>query len=143
MNDTIKYLLGIVIVVGLAMGGYQLWEYWGKFSNVNGSSSASTSASSSAAVQDDSTSLPGMSPKLEPLLAASRNRGAAGLHDFLLTYGKTISDPRLASIELDYVVLVAKDDPTEARRVFAKVKSRTSPTSPVYPRVQLLQKTYE
>lgn len=143
MNDSIKYLLGIVIVVGLAMGGYQLWEYWGKFSNVNGSSSSSSAPASTAAAPDDSTSLPGMSPKLEPMLANARNRGAQGLHDFLLTYGKTISDPRLASIQLDYVVLVAKNDPTEARKVFSQIKTRTSPTSPVYPRVQLLEKTYE
>ncbi|MGZ4973707.1 MAG: hypothetical protein ACXWKG_10450 [Limisphaerales bacterium] len=139
MNGAIKFLLGVVIIIGLGMGAYQLWEYWGKFQQPDSSSHAT--ASTAPEVAD--TSLPGMSPKLEPILASSRNRGAAGLHDFLLTYGKTISDPRLASIELDYVVLVAKDDTTEARRVFAKVKSRTSPTSPVYPRVQMLQKTYD
>jgi hypothetical protein len=44
---------------------------------------------------------------------------------------------------LDYVVLVAKDDPAEARRVFTRVKTRTSTTSPVYPRIESLAKTYE
>ncbi len=139
MNGTIKFLLGVVVIIGLGMGVYQLWEYWGKFAQPDSNSSRASATAPEVA----DTSLPGMSPKLEPMLAASRNRGAGGLHDFLLTYGKTISDPRLASIELDYVVLVAKDDPTEARRVFAKVKTRTGPTSPVYPRVQMLQKTYE
>jgi len=140
MNGVVKFLLGVIIIIGLGMGAYQLWEYWGNFSSVNESKS---SRAASAAPEIPDTSLPGMSPKLEPMLASARNRGAAGLHDFLLTYGKTIGDPRLASIELDYVVLVAKDDTTEARRVFAKVKSRTGPASPVYPRVQMLQKTYE
>jgi hypothetical protein len=140
MNSFVKVLLGIVVVIGLVLGAYQLWEYWGHFSSVNESKSTQSAA---AAPEIPETSLPGMNPRLEPILEASRKRGAAGLHDFLLTYGKTVADPRLGSIELDYVVLVAKDDPTEARRVFFKVKTRTSTTSPVYPRVKLLEKTFE
>jgi hypothetical protein len=140
MNSAVKLLLTVVVIIGLGMGAYQLWEYWGNFSHTNASSSSSSPAS--APVVAD-TSLPGMAPRLEPLLEASRQRGAIGLHDFLVTYGKTIADPRLASIQLDYVVLVAKDNPTEARRIFSQVKTRTGSTSPIYPRVQLLEKTYE
>src|SRR4051812_27909685 len=140
MNSFVKLILGVVVIIGLGLGVYQLWEYWGKFKP-----SESDSGRTQAAVIADSSdsSLPGLPPKLEPILEASRKRGAAGLHDFLLTYGRTVADPRLASIQLDYVVLVAKDDPSEARRVFASVKTRTSQTSPVYPRVQLLARTYE
>ena len=138
MNGFIKLLLAVVIIVGLGMGAYQIWEYWGKFKPTE-----SSSQSPAAAPIVSDSSLPGMPPRLEPYLEAARQRGAQGLHDFLLTYGKTIGDPRLGNIELDYVVLVAKDKPSEARKVFAKVKSRTSPTSPIYPRVQLLEKTYE
>ncbi len=65
-----------------------------------------------------------MPPSLQPALDAARQRGAAGLRDFLTTYGNTINDPRRASIELDYVVLLAPSNPTEARRIFAKVKGR-------------------
>lgn len=139
MNGAIKFLLGILILAGLGYGGYQLWDYWGHFKQPDSSSHATASAAPDIA----DTSLPGMPPKLEPMLANARNRGAQGLHDFLLTYGRTISDPRLASIQLDYVVLVAKDDPNEARKIFSQVKSRTSRTSPVYPRIQMLEKTYE
>jgi hypothetical protein len=139
MNSFVKLLLAVVIIVGLGMGVYQIWEYWGKFKPNESSSSQSAAA---APIISDS-SLPGLPPKLEPYLESARQRGAQGLHDFLLTYGKTIGDPRLGNIELDYVVLVAKDRPSEARKVFAKVKSRTSPTSPIYPRVKLLEKTYE
>lgn len=142
MNGPIKFLLGILILVGLGYGGYQLWNYWGTFSHSDNNSS-STQASTSAAADVNDSSLPGMPPKLEPYLTNARARGAQGLHDFLLTYGRTISDPRLANIQLDYVVLVAHDDTAEARKIFAQVKSRTSPTSPVYPRVKLLEKTYE
>jgi hypothetical protein len=141
MNSFVKFLLTVIVIVGLIMGVYQVWQYWGNFSHTNESSSSSSSAASAPQVQD--SSLPGMSPKLEPMLDAARQRGATGLHDFLLTYGKTIADPRLASIQLDYVVLVAKDNPAEARRIFSQVKARTPKTSAVYPRVQMLEKTYE
>lgn len=140
MNGPLKFIIGVLILVGVGYGAYELWDYWGHFKQTDNSSAQ---ASASAAPQVADTSLPGMPPRLEPALAAARNRGAQGLHDFLLTYGRTISDPRLASIQLDYVVLVAKDDPTEARKIFSQVKSRTSPTSPVYPRIQMLEKTYE
>jgi hypothetical protein len=41
------------------------------------------------------------------------------------------------------VVLLAQSSPGEARREFAKVKSRVPPGSPVYNRVKQLEKTYE
>ena len=84
-----------------------------------------------------------MPPRLQGILDASEQRGATGLHDFLTTYGKTIADPRLAWIQLDYVVLVAESNPGEARRVFGQVKSRIGADSPVYNRIKQLEKTYE
>jgi Flp pilus assembly protein CpaB len=89
------------------------------------------------------TDLSGMKPNLEPALQQAQARGAVGLKNFLARYGKAIQDPRRASIELDYVVLEARDNLAEARRVFAEVKNRVDPASPVYPRVQQLARTYE
>jgi len=54
-----------------------------------------------------------------------------------------VQDPRKAWIELDYCVMVAREDPAEAKRVFRDVKARTAASSPVWPRIQKLQKTYE
>jgi hypothetical protein len=139
MNTVMKLVVTVVVLVGLVLGAYQLWEYWGKFKPAESTSNQSVAA---VPVVSD-TSLPGMPPKLEPYLEGARQRGADGLHDFLLTYGRTIADPRLGNIELDYAVLLAQKNPAEARKVFMRVKSRTSPTSPIYPRVQLLEKTYE
>jgi len=39
--------------------------------------------------------------------------------------------------------MIAREDPAEARRVFAAVRERTGPTSPVWPRVKQLAPTYE
>ena len=134
-----KFIIGLIIVVGLSLGAYQLYEYWGKFKEPD-----AVAAAPAPAIPDVSgDQLPGLLPRLQPALEAAQKRGAVGLREFLTTYGNTVADPRRAWIELDYVVLVAQTDPGEARRVFAKVKSRVTPTSPVYPRLQQLEKTYE
>ena len=132
-----KFLVGLIIVVGLAIGAWQLYEYWGQFKEKE------PVAAAPAPPDVSGDQLPGMLPKLQPVLEIAQRRGAAGLHDFLTMYGNTINDPRRAWIELDYVVLLAQSSPGEARQEFAKVKSRVQPGSPVYNRVKQLEKTYE
>ena len=87
--------------------------------------------------------LEGMPPSFEPALAAAQKQGAAGLRNFLANYGRSIRDPRLADIELDYVVLLSRQDPAEAKRVFEAVKVRTVMSSPVYGRIKKLEKTFQ
>jgi len=135
----IKFLIAAVIIVGLSIGGYDLWQYWGHYKNADGSSQQQPAYTPPPPGDD----LPGMPASLEPTYQASRQRGVAGLRDFLKEYGNSISDPRLASIQLDYVVLLAQSDPAEAKRIFSQVKNRTQSDSPVYGRVQQLAKTYE
>jgi hypothetical protein len=132
-----KFLIALVIIVGLGLGAWQLNNYWGTFKPKD----ASSAPQPPPEIPDDQLS--GMLPSLQPALNAARERGAPGLRDFLTTYGNTISDPRRASIELDYAVLVAPSNPSEARRVFAKVKGRVQSNSPVYNRMKQLEKTYE
>jgi hypothetical protein len=134
-----RFVIGLIIVIGLALGAYQLNEYWGKFKDKD-TDTVVVPAQQPVASGDQ---LAGMSPKLQPMLEAAQRRGAAGLHDFLVTYGKQIDDPRRAWIELDYVVLLAQSSPGQARQKFQEVKSRVQPGSPVYNRVQQLEKTYE
>ena len=131
-----RFLVGLIIVVGLSLGAWQIYQYWGNFREKK-------PAAAVAPPEVSGDQLPGMLPRLQPVLDAARKRGAPGLHDFLTMYGNTISDPRRAWIELDYVVLLAQSSPGEARREFAKVKSRVPPDSPVYNRVKQLEKTYE
>ena len=134
-----KYVIGLIIIGGLALGGWNLYEYWGKFKDKN----SGETAAAPAQPQVSGEQLPGLPPRLQPVLDEARQRGATGLHDFLTMYGNTVSDPRRAWIELDYVVLLAQSSPGAARQEFAKVKTRVSPGSPVYTRVKQLEKTYE
>ena len=132
-----KFLIALLVIVGLGLGAWQINNYWGNFKSKDTSSVPQPPPE----IPDDQLS--GMPPSLQPSLDAARLRGAPGLRDFLTAYGNTINDPRRASIELDYTVLVAPSNPSEARRVFAKVKGRLQSNSPVYNRMKQLEKTYE
>jgi hypothetical protein len=88
--------------------------------------------------------MPGQNPtQLEATLRAAQSQGAEGLKNWLKTYGRAVQDPRKAWIELDYCTMISREDPNEAKRIFAEVKNRTPPSSPVWPRIQKLEKTYE
>ncbi len=131
-------LITIAIVLALLYGGWQFFLYWDRVKNEN-----ETQEKAAAAAVVTGESLSGLPQKLEASLSAAQRQGPAALRNWLKTYGSALQDPRKAWIELDYCVMVARDDPSEARRVFAQVKERTPPTSPVWPRIKQLQPTYE
>jgi hypothetical protein len=134
----IKFCIAALVIVGLSIGGYNIWQYWGHYKN-----SDSNSQQPAYVPPPPGDSFPGMPSSLEATYQASKARGVAGLRDFIKEYGNSVSDPRLASIQLDYVILLAQSDPSEAKRIFNQVKNRTQSDSPVYSRVQQLAKTYE
>ncbi len=131
-------LITIAIVLALLYGGWQFFLYWDRVKNEK-----ETQEKAAAAAVVTGESLSGLPQKLEASLSAAQRQGPAALRNWLKTYGSALQDPRKAWIELDYCVMVARDDPSEARRVFAAVKDRTPPTSPVWPRIKQLQPTYE
>ena len=131
-------LISILIIVVVLYGCWHLFLYWEDVKNQK-----ETQKKEAAAAQVNGDQLPGMPYALDRSLEAAKKDGAAGLRKWLKTYGPSIQDPRKAWIELDYVVAVARDDPNEARRVFGQVKERTPATSPVYPRIKQLEKTYQ
>lgn len=134
-----KAVITILIILGF------LWVYkqiFDKYERVKKESDVEQT-SPERPVTQSSSALPGMPESLESSLDAAQKQGADGLAQFLRQYRHAIRDPRLAAIELDYVVLVSLKDPNEARRVFRSVQERTPPASPVYQRVKRLEKTYQ
>lgn len=129
-----KPFIAIFIIAGIAFGGWKIWEYWKE-------KEAEEIRLTNREVKPDK--LAGLPYQLEESLAKAQQGGAKTLKPWLEAYRRSVQDPRLASIELDYVLLIARDDPKEARRVFAEVKKRTSANSPVYPRVKQLEATYQ
>jgi hypothetical protein len=131
-------LIAALIIVAVLYGAWNLFVYWDKVKNEK----ESIRKEEAAAVVTE-TSLPGLPYGLEQSLQAAKRQGAASLKNWLKTYGNSVQDPRKAWIELDYCVMIARDDPAEARRVFASVRERTGPASPVWPRIKQLAPTYE
>ena len=132
-----KLIAAFIIIVAL-FGGYHLFLYWERVKNEEETKKKQAVA---AVVQGEN--LPGLPPGLEPSLKAAQQHSPAAFRKWLKTYDKALQDPRKAWIELDYCVAIAREDPSEARRVFAEVKKRTPPSSPVWPRVKALEKTYK
>src|SRR2546430_4684032 len=134
----IKGLITILIVVGVVVGGYKLWEYWENVENER-------EKDKNPPAQLSPERLQGLPPKLEPSLQQAEKGGPKALKAWLDQYKRTgvVKDPRLAWIELDYVVMITKDDPIEAKKIFGEVKQRTPPDSPVNERIKTLEKNYE
>jgi len=131
-------LIGIAAVVLLFFGGFKLFLY---FEQVKNERETAQKQAVAAAVMGDQ--LEGLPQSLASSLQAAQNQGAAGLRNWLKSFGHAVQDPRKAWIELDYIVMLARENPAEARRIYAEVKQRTPPSSPVWPRIKQLQATFE
>ena len=137
-----RQLLALLLILGAIWGGKRLYHYW-ETVKANKETEDRRGAPPPSTVPAASAVLPGLPANLEASLQVAQKQGGAGLKNWLNLYRPYVSDPRLAAIELDYCVMVARDDPAEARRVFRGVRERTGPTSPVWPRIKQLAPTYE
>jgi hypothetical protein len=131
-------LIGIVIILAVIYGGYELWVLWDKYNT--GQDLKEEEARKHQVTPEQ---LPGITPQLEHTYETAQKNGATGIRNWLKAYHTQVQDPRLGWIELDYVIAISQEDPAEAKKVFADVKGRTETNSPVYPRVKELEKTYD
>ena len=134
----IKTLIIVIVVAAVAVGGWQLYTYW-----LNLQDEKAAAAKEAAAKVMDPNSMPGVPYELQESLQAAEQHGEVSLGSWLKLYDARIQDPKKAWVELDYVVMITRDNPKEAKRIFAEVKDRTLPNSPVWPRIQGMEKTYE
>lgn len=130
-------VIGIAILLILGFAG---WRFAAYYREVNRQVEQRNNRWEQTSTPAES---PGMSPALEPLLAAAKTKGASEFKKWLRQYRRYVSEPRLSEIELDYVVMVGRSDPEEARRVFANVQKRNGKSSPLADRIQKLAKTYQ
>ena len=137
-----RQLIGIVLIIAALWGCKELYRYWEEV-KVRKETQDRGGAPPTAGANVPPAALPGVPANLETSLQAAQRQGAAGLRNWLKLYRPYLSDPRLAALELDYVVLISSSNPQEARRMFATVKQRTPTNSPVYLRVRQLEKTYQ
>jgi hypothetical protein len=135
----IKALLAIVVIILLIFGAFELWVTW---DNYNHNKDLEKQQATSA-VNIVPESLPGMPQGWEDSYKKAVKDGAPAIRNWLRNYGQQVQDPRRAWIEMDYMVMISKEDPAEAKRIFADIKGRTPPNSPIYPRIKQLEKTYD
>ncbi|MFM2082867.1 MAG: hypothetical protein RL380_1558 [Verrucomicrobiota bacterium] len=138
-----KGIIAAIILI-VALIGWRVFQYW---LDISAEERGASRPEIVAALNLDPRSLAGMPPAardtLENSLTKAQTQGAPALREWLNACRKLVADPRLGWIELDYIVLLARDNPAEAKRIFAEVKDRTPPTSPIYPRLKQLEKTYQ
>ena len=130
-------LIAALMVLAVLYGGWELFFYWEKVKNEEETQKKQVST------VIDPDGLAGLPQYLQPTLKAAEAQGAPGLRTFLKNYGRSLQDPRKAWIELDLCLLIAREDPAEAKRMFAQVKDRTPETSPIWPRIKKLEKAFE
>lgn len=131
----------VVILILLAVGfvGWRVYDYYGHVNRDGGDQPAARPAEVRPEL------LPGLPSPLEPRLREAQTAGPAAFKAFIdwVKQYPGVADPRLGWIELDYVVMISTSDPVEAKKIFAQIKKRTPPDSPIMPRIRALQKTYE
>jgi hypothetical protein len=135
-----KALIGILIVLVVGIGGYKLFEHW---EAVKERRVLDEKAARGADINPEN--LPGLPWQLSQKLRDAQQAGPASVKNFI-DYCKRVSevkDPRLAWIELDYVVMITSTDPVEAKKIFHAVKQRTPEDSPIQPRLKAMAKNYE
>jgi hypothetical protein len=135
-----KALIAIFIAL---VGVYLFMELVGFYRRTAGPEGSQPSTSSSEVHTPTGDTLPGLPPFLETSLAQAQQQGAEELGKWLKAWSKQVQDPRLAWIELDYVVLLNLKDHKAARERFQQIKARTPPGTPVYDRIQKLDSAYQ
>jgi len=135
----IKTIIGIVIAAAVIFVAWLVFREWTKFDTGNDLKEQEAAA----ALVVNPQSLPGMPNGLEQSYSMAQTAGVTGIRNWLKMYGDSVQDPRRAWIELDYMVLIARTDPVEAKKIFADIKDRIPTNSPIYPRIRQLAKTYE
>jgi hypothetical protein len=135
-----------LVIIGLWIG-WIIYQQWEKTNSTQGETQQQVEAEARrAAAAFDPRSLSGLPDKLEDSLQTAKDHGAKALGQWLDFYAdkeKVVQDPRLAWIQLDYAVMLAPDDPAKAKQIYGDVHDRIPPTSPVYPRIKELEKTFQ
>jgi hypothetical protein len=131
MSKLNPLLIGIVLL----FCGWRLFVYWEQTSREEKQRVVD--------IEKQPENLAGMPDRLRESYNAAKQRGPAVMRTWLKTYGPLVQDPRKAWIELDFCMCIARDNPAEARRIFAQIKERTRESSPVWPRIKQMEQSFQ
>ena len=128
----------ILIILAVGYGGYLLFQQWDQARLEH---DGQKKAEAAAVVVGER--LPGMQQQLESALKSAKDKGPVAFQSWFTANEKTLADPRKAWIELELCVAMSRENPSEAKKIFARVKARVPPSSPVWPKMKELEKTLE
>lgn len=131
-------LITLLIVALVAWVGFRIFSYW---EDIRDKKDLEREKMSLEKVEP--SRLEGMPYTLYGSYEVAQRGGVKSMTSWYKRNIDQVKDPRRAWIELDYCTLLARDNPREAKRIFAMVKRRTPPDSPVYPRVKQMEETFE
>lgn len=126
----------IILVVGYV--GYRLYQQWDQARLEHDGKKKEE-----AAVAVTGESLPGMPQQFESALRSAKDKGPLAFKSWFTTNEKLLTDPRKAWIELELCVAMSRENPSEAKKIFARVKARVPPSSPVWTKMKELERTME
>jgi hypothetical protein len=130
-------LIWVLIFAAVAFIGYRLYLTWEKAKGGEDPKTVTAPASVSP------ESLAGLPSQLDSTYRAAKERGVTTFRAWFNANESKLSDPRKAWIELELCLAMTRDNPAEAKKIYARVKSRVPPSSPVWPKVKELEKTFE
>lgn len=131
-------LIAALIILLVAWGGYRIVT---TYKQAQADRLLQKEAESGASINPDQLS--GLPYDLSSSLKQAQAQGAAPLKRWLQSYGNRVQDPRKAWIELDYCKMIFRENPQEARTVYASVKKRLPESSPVYPRMKRMERSFD
>jgi hypothetical protein len=124
----------IIVVVGYL--AYLLFLQWQQAESEHAGQRKEAAA---AIVNGDA--LPGMPYQLDASYRVAKDRGAAAFRSWFDANQHQLADPRKAWIQLELCRMMTRENPSEAKKIYAEVKSRVPPSSPVWPEVKALERT--
>ena len=131
-------LITVFLIVLALFVGYRIFVYWEK---VDSEQDLRQEEEARRRIEDPN-GLTGLPWEVTESYNQVKSDPAA-LRRWLKANQSRVQDPRLAWIQLDFVELIGRDSPNEAREVFNSVKPRIGTNSPIYPRIQKLEKTFQ
>jgi hypothetical protein len=126
-----------LIIAVVVFIGYRFYLYWESFQEEH-------DRQKSAPVMNVSPeSLPGMPEQLQAGFHAAKSKSPAAFSAWFKANESELTDPSKAWVELDLCIAIRRDNPVEAKAIFARVKKRIPPSSPVWPRMKELENAFE
>lgn len=128
----------VLIIAVVCYGAYLLFQQWDQARLEH---DGKKKAEATAVVTGES--LQGMPYPMESALRSAKDKGPVAFHAWFTANGKLLADPRKAWIELELCVAMSRENPSEAKKIFANVKNRVPPSSPAWSKMKELEKTFE